>query len=137
MICPSFLFSEAFITSTLSSNLGHFSWLLTRPAAVHIMGSCRSGWAAGTVCHADDLFSLFTIPRQTKEEDRKLSKDIVGAWVRFAVTGSPGPIGNVQWTEAVKNKSSSSLMALDYTFKMRENVHKETCNDFWKLRIFT
>lgn len=136
MTCPTVLFAEAFIQPTLSSNLGHFSWLLTRPAAVHIMGACRSGWAAGTVCHADDLFSLFTIPRQTKEEDRKLSREIVAAWVRFAVTGSPGPMGGVQWTEAVKSRKSSNLMALDYIFEMRENVHRETCNDFWKMRIF-
>jgi len=136
-ICPVILYGEQFFKHSTSGNR-FYSWMLTRPASRHIAGMCNlNDWLG--VCHADELFFLFTISWQTKQEDKKLSADIIRSWAAFAKNANPGKVGDIQWTESLDPSgtypSTSSFMALDYTFKMVHGYYKDTCEAFWKDKI--
>ena len=117
------------------------------------MGICDEPWMG--VCHADDLFYLFSIPDQKTTEEDQLSRDMIKAWANFARHGSPGVMGGgrggkggVQWEEAFGNsltlnstnladKYVTSHMTLDpLNYTMIDAFWKQSCDDFWREKIF-
>ena len=141
MTCQVILFGEQFSKPTLGTRR-HYSWKLMRPAAVHVMGLCNSGWLNTLSCHADELFYLFTIPKQTDKADIELSHQVIQAWVSFAKHADPGKMGtNTRWTEAIgdannADPTTTSFMAMDVTSTMVHAFYKDTCENFWKSKIF-
>ena len=118
--------------------------MLTRPAAVHIAGICNGRDWLG-VGHADELYFLFTILRQTNQPDRELSVAICEAFANFARSGDPGPeFGGVSWEEALeeeeadenqKRPSSTRLMALDLQAKMLASEYYAPVTAFWRDKL--
>ena len=142
MTCPVVLFGQTFAKkATTPTTNRYYAWRLMKRAGVHVMGICSEPWMG--VCHADELFYLFSIPDQRTAEERRLSRDMIRAWTSFARSGQPGVIGpkSVQWTEAFDRNDTSSFttrhMALDpRNYSMIEGFWKTTCDDFWRQRIF-
>lgn len=70
--------------------------------------------------------------------DYKMSQEMISAWTSFAKTGSPGKLGTVEWKEAItEGDAYTSHMNLNTAdLKMVKDAYKETCNAFWKPKIF-
>lgn len=92
------------------------------------------------VCHADELFYLFSIPDQKTVEEKELSQDMIRAWANFAKRGNPGSMRTVQWSEAferTRNDTVTRYMALDSAnYTMVDAFYLPTCDNFWRQRIF-
>ena len=94
------------------------------------------------VPHGLDQYYLFVIPSLAQDPEAvQLSKDMIRAWTNFAKTGHPGKMGQVQWTPALNpltNKDSfTEHMNLDSkNYKMVTKFYSETCNSFWKPKLF-
>lgn len=92
------------------------------------------------VCHADELFYLFSIPDQKTVEEKELSQDMIRAWANFAKRGNPGSMRTVQWSEAferTRNDTVTRYMALDSAnYTMVDGFYLPTCDNFWRPRIF-
>ncbi len=150
MIASVLLFGEEVARRSRSLKSGRkkaFAWMLTRPAAVHIAGICNGRDWLG-VGHADELYFLFTILRQTNQPDRELSVAICEAFANFARSGDPGPeFGGVSWEEALeeeeeadenqksKSPSSTRLMALDLQAKMLASEYYAPVTAFWRDKL--
>lgn len=91
------------------------------------------------VGHADELYFLFTITRQTTDEDRQFSIELCKAWAQFAKTGHPGPLCGVQWTPAIENKTTAgkrtTYLDLNLIPKMVSGHFDDLCS-FWEEKIF-
>jgi len=102
------------------------------------MARCEFEWMG--VCHADELFYLFSIPDQTMPDEMQLSDDIIRAWASFARTGHPGKMGVIEWEEAFNVKRSdfnAKYMALDpANYSMVSGAYRQVCDQFWKPKIF-
>lgn len=139
LTCPTVLFGEQF--GKLSPGQHFYSYRLVRPTLAPDF-NC-TGWKA--VCHGEDIVYLFIIPYiKSNPELSQLSRDMIHAWTSFAKTGQPGKLGDVEWTEAFERNSDHSIsnpvtkhMSLDsVNYKMIPDFYKETCDVFWKPKIF-
>ena len=88
-----------------------------------------------------DIIDLFTIPLLlSRPADYALSKDMINAWTSFAKTGHPGMMGSsgVQWDKAIdKANPFTKHMNLDVkNYRMITDYYRETCNVFWKSKMF-
>ena len=98
------------------------------------------------VCHSTDIAYVFGLPIRFRgigftEEEYSLSRDMISAWTHFATNGNPGKMGEVEWKESLVDDEGHqttrhmSLYANDY--KMVTGYFKESCEVFWKPKIFT
>lgn len=119
-----------------------YAYRLMQPLSIPIGFGCDLTMG---VCHSTDLAYVFGLPIRFRgvvfsEDEYQLSKDMIQAWANFAKTGSPGKMGGVQWLQANEAHGSTSYtrhMSLDVNdYKMVSNHFKDTCNAFWKPRIF-
>ena len=91
--------------------------------------------------HGMDLAYLFMVPiTKASPPLYQLSQDMINAWTLFAKTGKPSKMGGVEWEHAVDathKDFSTKYMHLEAShYKMVPNVFKETCDSFWKPKIF-
>ena len=138
MKAPQTLFAQQF-TQWQPPVRRSYSFELQRAAAVHVFRCCNyPGWIRHKVAHSDIYHFLFAIPKQTSEEDRKLSVDICRAWAQFAKTGHPGRFRSVEWTESRYESQDGG----EHCRHMLLNIHpsmaygselKEICQ-FWEPR---
>src|SRR6218665_1599632 len=124
----------------------YYSYRVTQRPNFHVMGACTKEWMG--VCHADELFYLFTIPDQKFEAERRLSWAMIRAWTLFAANSDPGWVTDVKWLEAfTRNPSSGDIVNYDTRFmrlehgnyEMISEFYKDTCEGFWNdklLRVF-
>ena len=94
------------------------------------------------VTHSSDMPFIFPTDTSLKHMDepsRKLSRDMILAWTSFAKRGHPGPMGSVSWLEAFQDKNHpvARHMALDSEhYRMVEGFYKQSCDGFWKAKLF-
>ena len=95
--------------------------------------------------HAEDVVFVFGMPQillgtAFSDDEAKLSRDMITAWTNFAKTGSPQKMGDTVWEEAVDRTGSSQgsvrMIEMGDSYKMVTGVYTETCDAFWKPRIF-
>nr|XP_027201000.1 cholinesterase-like [Dermatophagoides pteronyssinus] len=145
LVCPTMLFGEYFSRGLNSSINTFYSYRLILPLSNGPL-SCK-GWEG--VCHGEDVVYLFHVPMDphtyTKQEIQ-LSNDMIYSWTKFAWTGHPNSLKNlddnqtVEWMEAInqKHKSESvSFMSLDSNhYQMITNFFQTKCDQFWKPILF-
>ncbi|OTF70541.1 hypothetical protein BLA29_004411 [Euroglyphus maynei] len=91
------------------------------------------------VCHGMDIPFTFGLPIRKDivkivftEKDRHISENVVKAWTRFAHTGNPGPMGDVQWPEFLSEDGQSMRqMAIDTEFHVVQNEYRDRCEKLW------
>ena len=91
------------------------------------------------VCHGEDVVYLFGVAHtKANADDYQMSKAMIGAWTSFAKSGNPGKLGTTEWTEAVTASDPfTTHMNLDSkNFEMIKFIFHETCDVFWKPKIF-
>ncbi|KAI2801626.1 hypothetical protein BLOT_009440 [Blomia tropicalis] len=138
LTCPSILFGEEFYSHSAQKQ-PTYSYRLMQ--ASDTMNTFFPKWIG--VPHATDLFFLFPDPSvHLSPREAALSHVMIRAWSNFAKTGSPGPIGSVEWEQSVggdANLAYTSVMELQEMgtkFRMVNNLFKDTCDAFWKNKIF-
>jgi len=128
--CPEVLMAEEMAQHSPSNH--YYSYRLTKAF------KANPGWAG--VTHGDDVHFLTSHDLDGTTPESQLSRDMLHAWTQFAKTGSPGEMSSVKWEEAFDRASTHKetrlmrLHAPDYA--MVEGYYRETCNTFWKPRIW-
>lgn len=139
--CPTVFFGQT--VAMKNSNKNVYSYLFSKsPERFHTWKECI-GYMG--VCHGDDVNILFGFPIKLRgvvfsEEEYQLSLDMIRAWAKFADTGKPGNIGNVEWRPALDHSkpnptvSFMNLNSVDY--KMVDDYYVPVCDNFWREKIF-
>ncbi len=78
------------------------------------------------------VFGTHPVLRGYKDADRKISKDIMGYWTRFAKTGDPNGADMPRWP-LYKAKEDKHLV-IDTEIKVGKNLRKKYCDFFDSLR---
>lgn len=139
LVCPTMLFGEQTHNITQAKHKVYAYRLLQK---VEFWKVICPDWMG--ICHASDIPFVFGLPDKVKgtpfvtEADVNLSHVMMNAWLQFAKTGNPGPIGSIQWEEAVSEADPSTryMALLDGAYQMVADNFRETCDRFWKPRIF-
>jgi para-nitrobenzyl esterase len=78
--------------------------------------------------HGAELPYLFHFMSSSKfkEEDMKLSEEIMGYWVRFARSGDPNGDGAIQWP--AYELSQEKHLVLDIPISVGQHLNKEACD---------
>lgn len=89
------------------------------------------------VLHGEDLNYLFSIPFQSKAEERQLSEDMIRAWTTFAKTGHMSEMGGQVWSSAHDHQSSSTrfMYLKSGQYRMVDKFTQANCNAFWKPKM--
>ena len=135
--CPELLMVQRYARKSPKQH--YYTYRVTQRPNFHVMGACTREWMG--VCHADELFYLFTIPDQKSEAEKKLSWSMIRAWTSFATHRDPGYVSSVRWEEAFPRDPSNPnnisnyhtrFMRLEYgKYEMISGFYKDTCEGFW------
>ena len=90
------------------------------------------------------IFAVFGLPLYLQgtaftDDEVKLSRDMIYAWTQFAKTGNPDKMGDVKWEEAIDRSNLNApvrMIEMSESYRMVQGVYKQTCDAFWKPRIF-
>lgn len=139
--CPTVFFGQTVAMKNTNKNV--YSYIFSKsPERFHTWKQCV-GYMG--VCHGDDINTLFGFPIKLRgvvfsENEYRLSLDMIRAWAKFADTGNPGKLGDVEWKPALDNSKQNptvsymNLNSVDY--KMVDDYYVPVCDNFWRKKIF-
>ena len=135
LVCPTVLFGEEFAKNSPANRVYSFRLMQPTPPAPN-----TPKWMG--VTHGSVKSFLYS-PQFAKLDPQysRLSQDMIHAWTAFAKTGTPSKMGgSVVWEQAVaRNRSdfSTSYIHLEWGhYRMVPGYFKQTCDSFWKPKIF-
>ncbi|KAH7638858.1 Carboxylesterase 5A [Dermatophagoides farinae] len=141
MNCPTYLFGQrlamAMAKNSSATNRNRFySFRFDHHSPFMAFIGCEK-WMG--VCHAMDLPFTFGLPIRKDivklaftNKDRHISENVVRAWTRFAHTGNPEQMGDVEWPEFFgDNGKTMRQMAIDLKPHVFENEYRDRCENFW------
>ncbi|KAJ6223432.1 hypothetical protein RDWZM_001977 [Blomia tropicalis] len=138
LTCPTILFGEEYFSHSTGKH-SIYSYRLMEPSDT--TKKFLPKWVG--VPHASDLYFLFPSSSMLlSAREEALSHVMIRAWSNFAKTGSPGSIGSVEWKQSVGGADHLAytrvmeLQEIGTKYRMMENQFKNTCNAFWKNKLF-
>ena len=130
MVCPTILFGEEFARHTTKQT---YAYRLMQEAV--FPGSKQHEWMG--VRQGQDLFFLFMSDvLKYSAAQYEVSQNMIQDWTMFARRGAP----SAHWQPAVdraRNDFTTRHLNIEAgNFKMVSGYLKETCDNFWKPKIF-
>lgn len=153
MVCPTMLYGEELARHSPPESRFYAYRLMQRTPDRRGKGGGgppRPSWLG--VPHGSDQYYLFNYDRTLEVKmENELARFMISSWSSFAKTGRPSgaaAAGKGDWSEAVQSRSSSSSSSSSVNFSTRymhleaghfamvENYFRETCDQFWRPKIF-
>ena len=140
LVCPTILFGEEY-AKHLSSINHVYAYRLMQ--TVPFLATHGPKWIVNSVPHGIDVVYLFMFELlQSNPYLRELSIKMIQEWTVFAKTGKVSyiPGASSHWLEAfdreAKDYSTRYYHLESSNYKFVSGYFKETCDAFWKPKIF-
>lgn len=146
MICPNYLFGQTLAmamakNSTATNRNRFYSFRFDHHSPFMVFVGCEK-WMG--VCHGMDIPFTFGLPIRKDivklaftNKDRHISENVVRAWTRFAHTGNPEQMGDVEWPEFIGDDGETMRqMAINVENGVIENQYRDRCEKFWNKYLF-